>query len=207
MQYIKDKRYIGDLYANMFHEINIHLNLLTPLPFNLRKGRAKKGDCVRGAQISGAKSSLGLNFVRWRWMFWGPCYGFAVRHLSGCSNLEMAVRLLEGLWAPALRNAHYTRRLKFGHFSLCVNIYYYVTEFISIYHVLYLYTFCILYRQIMLNTKTIYTPALCAVKPTWFIVRCNTVCVGVKNSRNTSVTPNWGFRNSGQTRSTLTWHA
>ena len=42
----------------------------------------------------------------------------------------------------------------------------------------------------MLNTKPIYTPALCDVKPTWFIARCNTVCVGVRKSRNTSVTPN-----------------
>jgi hypothetical protein len=107
----------------------------------------------------------------------------------------------------ALRNAHYTRRLKFGHFSACVDIYCYVTGFISIYHVIYLYIFCILYRQIMLNPKPVYAPALCDVKPAWFIVRCSTVCVGVRKSRNTFVTLNWGFRNSGHTRSTLTWHA
>jgi len=70
----------------------------------------------------------------------------AARRLSGCSNFEMAVRVLEVLCSPALRNAHYTRRLKFGHFNLCVNIYYYVTEFISIYHVIHLYNLCLLDR-------------------------------------------------------------
>jgi hypothetical protein len=75
----------------------------------------------------------------------------AARHLSGFSNFEMAVRLLEVSCAPALRNAHYTR-LKFGHFSVCMDIYY-VTEFISIYHVIYLYTFCILYFVSSNNVK------------------------------------------------------
>jgi hypothetical protein len=114
----------------------------------------------------------------------------AARHLSGYSNFEMAVRLLEVSCVPALRNAHYTRRLKFGHLSVCTDIYYYVTEFICIYHVIYLYTFCILYREIMLNPKPVYTPTLCDMKPTWFIVRCSTVCVGVRKSRNTFMTPN-----------------
>lgn len=183
-------------------------NLLIPLPFKLRKGQTKSWEGVPGVHKFRTRGP------HYDWILYSgaECSGvliveLAACHVSGSSNFEMDVRLLEVSLAPALRNAHCTRPLKCGHVSLCVNIYYYVTEFISLYQVIYLCTFCILFRQIMSNTKPIYIPALCDVKPTWFIVRCNTVCVRVRNSKNTSLTPNWGFRDPGQTRSMLTWHA
>lgn len=84
-------------------------------------------------------------------------------HPSDSSNCEMAVRLLEVSCAPAVPNAYYIRRLKFGHFSVFVifiimslSLFLYISQFICIHFV----------SSNNVRPETHFIPALCDVKPT-----------------------------------------